>query len=104
MIRVAVLFPSTPDAKFDMDYFKVNHLRLIRSKLGPRGMVRVEMDRGTSGIDHDSPAPYVAVTYLVFKSVASFRTAFTDVREDVLGDLANFTDITPHIQVSEIVG
>jgi uncharacterized protein (TIGR02118 family) len=67
-------------------------------------MVRVEMDRGTSGIDHDSPAPYAAVTYLVFKSVATFRTAFTDVREDILGDLTNFTDITPHIQVSEIVG
>lgn len=104
MTRIAVLYPSTPEAKFDMDYFKGSHLRLIRSKLGPRGMVRVEMDRGTSGIDHDSPAPYAAVTYLVFKSVAAFRTAFTDVREDILGDLTNFTDITPHIQVSEIVG
>jgi uncharacterized protein (TIGR02118 family) len=104
MIRIAVLYPSTPDAKFDMDYYKDSHLRLIRSKLGPRGMVRVEMDRGTSGIDHESPAPYVAVTYLVFKSVSAFRTAFSAVRQDVLGDLDNFTDIPPQIQVSEIVG
>ena len=104
MIRIAVLYPNTPNAKFDMDYFKDKHLRHIRSKLGPRGMVRVEMDRGTSGIDHDSPPPYAAVTYLVFKSVASFRTAFSDVREEILDDVKNFTDITPHIQVSEIVG
>ncbi len=104
MIRVAVLFANKPGAKFDMDYYTGKHLRLIRSKLGPRGMVRVEMDRGSSGAEPDSTPPYKAVTYLVFKSVSSYRTAFTAVEDDIMSDLKNYTDITPEVQISEIVG
>lgn len=104
MIRVAVLYANKPEAKFDVDYYADKHLRLIRSKLGPRGMVRVEMDRGTSGADPDSTPPYFAVTYLVFKSVSSYRSAFTAVEDDIMSDVKNFTDITPVVQISEIVG
>ncbi len=104
MIRVAVLFANKPGAKFDMDYYTDKHLRWIRSKLGPRGMVRVEMDRGTSGAKPDSTPPFVAVTYLVFKSISSYRSAFTGVEDDIMNDLKNYTDITPEVQISEIVG
>ena len=67
-------------------------------------MVRVEMDRGTSGADPNSEPPYLAVTYLVFKSTSSYRSAFTAVEDDIMSDVKNYTDIKPEVQISEIVG
>ena len=49
-----------------------------------------------------SPATYIAMGHLLFESVEAFQTAFGPHAKEIMGDLPNYTDIQPLIQISEI--
>jgi len=34
MIKVSVMYPNRPGARFDHDYYRTNHLPLIKSRMG----------------------------------------------------------------------
>ena len=34
MIKVTVLYPNTPESRFDLDYYCNTHMPLVRDKLG----------------------------------------------------------------------
>src|SRR5262245_19672232 len=50
MIRLSVMYPATPGSHFDWNYYLGPHLKLSRQLLGPRGLVRTEIDRGIGGL------------------------------------------------------
>ena len=35
MIKVSVMYPNKPDARFAHDYYRTKHLPLIKSRMGP---------------------------------------------------------------------
>ena len=62
-----------------------------------------KIDKGVAGRTPDDALPYVAIGYLYFDSVEAYGEAFAPHADKIRGDIPNYTDIMPVIQVSEIV-
>lgn len=102
MVRVTVMYEQKQDIRFDEDYFLNKHIPMVREKLEPMGMLKLEIDRGISG-GGGNPAPYLFLAHMAFESLESFQKAFGQVRDEISSDVPIYTDIKPEIQISEIV-
>ena len=103
MIRLLVLYPNKPDARFDFDYYIETHVPLFKKRMEPFGLLRVEIDKGVPGPAPDSPPPFVAVFLCVFQSLESFQKGFASHAQEIVADIPNFTNIQPQIQISEMM-
>ena len=103
MIKVSVLYPNEEGKKFDIDYNTGKHMSLVHSRLDSMGLLRAEVERGLSSADPSAPAPFVAINVLYFKTVEEVHEAFKTHGREIMGDVANYTDTSPQIQISEIV-
>ncbi|HYC08811.1 MAG TPA: EthD family reductase [Steroidobacteraceae bacterium] len=101
MIKVTVLYPNAPGARFDMNYYVSRHLPMVRDRCAPecRG---IAAESGLAGGEPGSQAPYIAVGHLTFDSVGAFQKAFTPHAAEILGDIPNYTNTKPVIQIAEI--
>ena len=101
MIKVSVLYPNGPSAKFDMKYYVTHHMPMVREKCAPacRG---IAAEGGLAGGDPGSPAPYIAIGHLTFDSVEAFQKAFTPHAKEIMADVPNYTNVQPIIQISEV--
>jgi uncharacterized protein (TIGR02118 family) len=94
MIRLSVFYPAGDGVKFDHDYYRDQHIPLAVRHWSPES---TEIDRGVDG-------PYVAAVHLTFASTDALNAAMaSEGTAEVLADVANYTDITPVLQTSEIV-
>ena len=92
MIRFSVLYPTSDGTTFDHDYFRSTHVPLCEESWGISGSV---VDEGVSG-------PYTAMVHFSFASQDAMNAAMAmPGTADVLADMANYTTITPVMQVSE---
>ncbi len=101
MIKVSVLYPNKKGSKFDMEYYCKTHIPLVERKLGG-ALKGVSVERGVGGGLPGSPAIYVVMAHLMFDSVEAFQAAFTPHAPAIMGDVPNYTDIEPVIQISEV--
>lgn len=101
MIKVSVFYPNRRDAKFDIAYYCDKHIPLVRRLLGA-AVKGAAVDQGIAGIAPGSPAPYVAIGHLLFESVEAFQKAFEPHAAAIVGDIPNYTNLEPVIQLSEI--
>ena len=101
MIKVTVLYQNEEGKRFDMAYYCDKHIPMVKEKLGAacRG---VEIDQGLGGAQPGSKPAFVAVANLHFDSVDDFQRAFAPHAESILGDIPNYTDIQPLLQVNEV--
>ncbi|MGA0606207.1 EthD family reductase [Phenylobacterium sp. VNQ135] len=100
MIVVSVMYPTTEGGKFDMDYYNATHIPLVKEAFGPTGLMSVQVLQGLPGPDGSKP-PYVAIANLVFESPEALQKSMGGPRAaEVVGDIANFTDIAPSRQLS----
>jgi uncharacterized protein (TIGR02118 family) len=95
MIRVTVLYPRP--GKFDFDYYAKEHMQLVHKLLSPFGLVKSEVDKGLE------TSPYIAVGHMIFNSIQDMQKGLQAHDPDLNADLANFTDIQPQFQISEII-
>lgn len=94
MIRLSVFYPSSEGSTFDHDYYREKHVPLC---LQAWGLAKADIDRGVDG-------PYVAAVHFEFDSVDAIQAAMAaEATGDVLADVANYTNITPVLQTSEII-
>ena len=94
MIKLSVLYPSSEDATFDHDYYRDKHVPLAVKSWGLSG---AQIDNGLDG-------PYVAAVHFEFDSIEALQTALSaEATGAVMADVANYTNITPVTQTSEIV-
>ena len=94
MIRLSVFYPSTDGASFDHDYYRDKHVPLAVKTWGLDG---ASIDKGVDG-------PYVAAVHFTFESMDAFGAAMgSPDTAAVQADVANYTTITPVLQISEIV-
>jgi uncharacterized protein (TIGR02118 family) len=101
MIKVSVLYPNSDGSKFDMEYYCDTHIPLVQGKLGS-ALKGTMVEQGLGGAEPGSSPTYAAMGHLLFESVEAFQGAFGPHAEAILGDLPNFTDVQPTIQVSEV--
>jgi uncharacterized protein (TIGR02118 family) len=101
MIKVTVLYPNSPGATFDMDYYLGRHMPLVREKSGPacKGMT---VDQGLAGGTPGSAAAYVAMGHILYDSVEAFQAVFAQHGQALLAGIPNFTNVQPVIQVSDV--
>jgi uncharacterized protein (TIGR02118 family) len=100
MVRIAVLYPQSEGNWFNMEYYKKNHIPLVKKLLDPYGLIRVELDAGLAGID--GKAPYFAIAYLTFQAMEHFQKGFAEHGKTLSDDMPNYTkDVI--IQIGEIV-
>jgi len=101
MIKVTILYPNAPDARFDMKYYVTHHMPMVREKCGPECR-SIAAESGVASGEPGAPAPYIAVGHLTFDSVAAFQKAFGPHAPEILADIPNYTNTKPVLQISEI--
>ena len=101
MIKVSVLYPMKTGTKFDMPYYLNSHIKMVQQLLGPR-LKGVTVEEGISGIQPNSAASYAAMGHLLFESIADFQDCFGPHAQTIVGDIPNYTNTQPIIQISEV--
>ena len=101
MIRVSVMYPNSKGTTFDMTYYCDRHMPMVRKLLGS-ALKELVVEEGIAGGGPGMPAPYLAVGQLLFDSVESFQTLFDQYAQQIMGDIPNYTNSQPTIQISEI--
>lgn len=97
MIRFSVLYPKTEGARFDHDYYKDSHVPLAVETWG-LSADQVVIEKGIDG-------PYEAAVHFTFASPDALGAALgSEGSGAVMADVANYTDIAPVVQTSEVVG
>ena len=101
MIRVGVYYPHKEGKKFDMKYYLEKHIPMVQQKIGP-ALKKVTVDQGVAGGTPGAAMTYRVICHLSFDSVDAFQTAFGANAPAIMGDIPNYTDILPIVQVSEV--
>jgi uncharacterized protein (TIGR02118 family) len=102
MIKVSVMYPTTPGARFDHDYYRDKHMPLVKARMGDRCKYYT-VDKGLAGGAPGTPPTYVGMCHIFCDSVEAFEQGFTPHAKEILGDIPNYTDLSPVIQISEVV-
>jgi uncharacterized protein (TIGR02118 family) len=89
MIRLVVLYPQSGGNWFDMDYYKKNHIPLVKKLFEPLGMEKIELDAGIAGME--GPAPYFAIAYLHFRTMDQLQKAMAQHAKTLTDDMVNYT-------------
>lgn len=102
MIKVSVMYPNTPDARFDHAYYAETHMPMVQRLLSGY-CTHYTVDKGLAGGAPGTAAPYVAMCHLFFASVESFQSGFGAHGKAIMADIANYTDLSPVLQISDVV-
>ncbi len=95
MIRVSVMYAK--GGKFDFEYYADKHMGLVHKLLDSYGLIKSEVDKGVGD------SPYVAIGHLIFDNAENMQKGLEAHDPKLAADLANFSDIKPEFQVSEII-
>lgn len=101
MIKVSILYPSKPGNRFDVDYYLTVHMPMAARLLGA-AVKETSIEIGIGGEAPGQPAPFSAIVGFTCESVDAFVAAFMPVVDQLRGDIPNYTDIQPVVQISEI--
>ena len=102
MIKVSVMYPYTDGARFDHAYYRDKHMPLLKARMGD-ACKSYTIDKGLAGGAPGTPPTYVGMCHVFCDSVESFQTAFGPHAKEILGDIKNYTDLAPVMQISEVV-
>ena len=101
MVKISVLYPATPGARFDVEYYVNIHMPMAARLLGP-AIKAISVEIGLHGPGPEDSAPFAAICGFTCGTVQDFVQAFMPVAGQLQGDIPNYTDIQPVIQFSEI--
>ena len=102
MIKVSVMYPNTPGGRFDHDYYRDKHMPLVKARMGD-ACKSYTVDKGMAGGAPGAPATYVGMCHIFCNSVEAFQSGFGPHAQEIMADIANYTDQSPVIQISEVV-
>ncbi len=100
-ITITVLYPNTQGSRFDLDYYMQSHKPLVEKSWGGKGMTSFKALKGAGTASPATPAPYQVIAVIGFESLEAFQAAAKQSGAAVMGDIANFTDVTPVVQINE---
>jgi uncharacterized protein (TIGR02118 family) len=102
MIKVSVMYPNNPGARFDHAYYCDKHMPLVKARMGANCKYYT-VDKGIGGGVPGAPATYVGMCHIFCDSVEAFQAGFGPHTKEILADIPNYTDLQPIIQISEVV-
>jgi len=102
MIRLSVLYPATPNSKFDWDYYLGPHLVLAEKLLRPHGLIKIEVDRGIGAFPPGAAFPFHAVGHLLFPSQEALEAAMAATAPALIEDQMKYYDGQSVVQVNSV--
>jgi uncharacterized protein (TIGR02118 family) len=102
MVKVSVMYPYRPGARFDHEYYREKHLPLIKRRMGA-ALKCYTIDKGLSGPTAQSPPTYIGMCHLLCDSLETYHSAHDPHAAELTGDIRNFTEVTPVVQISDVV-
>jgi uncharacterized protein (TIGR02118 family) len=103
MFNISSIYPQQEDAWFDFDYYLNTHMphsiALLSKVKGFRG---VSVERGVNITEPPLVSSYVAMCHYYFETLEDFLAAFMPHANELQGDIVNYTNIQPTIQVNEV--
>jgi uncharacterized protein (TIGR02118 family) len=104
MTKISILYPNNKGSRFDFRYYVEKHMPMAIELLGAHsGYKGVSVERGLSGGEPGTDAVFVAMCHFLFDSVEAFMAAFMTHGAQLQGDIPNYADVQPVIQVSEVL-
>lgn len=104
MTKISILYPNNKSSRFDMHYYVDTHMPLSIELLSTHpGFKGVSVERGLSGVEPGTDAAYIAMCHFLFDSIEDFMAAFIPNAARLQSDMPNYTNITPVIQVNEVL-
>lgn len=104
MIKISILYPNNKGARFDLRYYIDKHMpmsiELLSAHPGFRG---ISVEHGLGGAVPGTDAAYIVMCHFLFDSAENFMAAFMPNAAVLQGDMPNYTDIEPVIQVNEVL-
>lgn len=101
MVKVSIFYPNTPGSHFDIEYYLNTHMPMADKLLGT-AVKAITVEIGRSGEAPGALPPFAAICGFTCETVEDFMSAFTPVADQLQGDIPNYTDIKPVIQISDI--
>jgi uncharacterized protein (TIGR02118 family) len=102
--HVTILYRNEPGTKFDLDYYLLTHIPLVRDKLGPHGLTRWEVTQYEQAPGGPQPA-YRLQCLLAFETAEQMGKALSSEEAKATSDdMANFTDANAVIMTGSVVG
>lgn len=101
MIKVSVMYPNGPDARFDESYYRDRHMPMVKELMGEH-CKSYAVDGAIDGVPAAN-APYIAIGHLFCDSVEAFQAGFGPHTKTIMADVPNYTNQTPVIQMSEVL-
>jgi uncharacterized protein (TIGR02118 family) len=102
MIKVTVMYPYREGARFDHAYYRDRHMPMVKAWLGS-ACAYYTIEKGLHGRAPGTPPAFVAMCAFYCDSVEGYEAALRDHRAEVLADFANYTDVVPVMQFSDVV-
>jgi uncharacterized protein (TIGR02118 family) len=102
MIKVSVMYPNGPDAHFDEAYYRDRHMPMVKELMGDYCKYYT-VDRALASGTPETNAPYIAMGHLFCESVDAFQAGFGPHTKEIMGDIPNYTNQRPIIQISEVL-
>lgn len=102
MIRVHVFYPAADDLRFDEAYYRSRHLPMLKRALGDE-LTGMSLARGLQGGAPDAPPVFGYSLFLDVRSRDGFLQAFGAHAEEILGDVPNYTNASPQLEIAETV-
>ena len=98
---LAVYYPWQADAKFDYDYYRDKHLKMLAELYG-KSVGKMQVRKGLRKGDGSSPVFVTALTVEI-RSMEAYEAASKEHLPELRADIANFTNIVPVAQIEEIL-
>lgn len=104
MTTISVVYPREAGGTFDFDYYLNTHIPMVAQTWSNAGMTGGRALKGTVGGD-GGDSPYFAIGLIDFESAEKLGAALAgEDAAKVLGDIPNFTNVTPIVQINEVAG
>lgn len=104
MIKISILYPNNKNAQFDLRYYIDKHMPMSIELLSTHpGFKGVSVEHGLGGAVPGTDAAYIAMCHFLFDSAENFMAAFMPHAAVLQGDMPNYTDIEPVIQINEVL-
>ena len=102
MFKVTVLYPRSAEDDFNIAYYLDVHTPLVKELLGPWGLVKVDIEVGIAGAAPGSEPVYKLICGIYFSDLQSLQTGMDAEGPTLIADFANFTSVTPVMQISRV--
>ena len=102
MIKFTVMYPYAEGAGFDHIYYRDRHMPMVKDRLGS-ACAYYTVERGLAGREPGSSPAFVAMCAFYCDSAEGYMAAGREHATEIRGDIVNYTDILPVVQLSEVV-